>query len=184
MSDTSQALDLRTRAEAGLKAAPDFVYAIYIGAPIERVWNALIERDLTKLYWGHHNRSEWTRGARWEHVRTNPGGEVDIVGTVLEIDPPRRLVVSWVGPSNEGNAGKTSRVTYELSEKGEETFELSEEGEETLLRVTHSELEPGSEMQNGISKGWPAVLSNLKTLLETGAPMDLIARWERARDSQ
>lgn len=150
-----------TRAATGAEVAPDFVYSIYIGAPAARVWDALIDRDLTKEYWGHHNRSEWTRGARWEHVRTTADGKVDIVGTVIEIDPPRRLVVSWVGPSNEGNAGKTSRVTYELTPNGEET----------LLRVTHSELEPGSEMDASVREGWVAVLSNLKTLLETGRPL-------------
>lgn len=161
-----------TRAGTGAETAPDFVYSIYIGAPAPRVWDALIDRDLTHLYWGHHNKSAWTRGARWEHIRTTPGGEVDIVGTVLEIDPPKRLVVTWVGPSNEGDVGKTSRVTYRLTPNGDET----------LLMVTHSELEPGSEMNASVREGWVAVLSNMKTLLETGKQLEILSRWEETRE--
>lgn len=141
--------------------APDFVYTIYISAPIERVWNGLIDRDLTRAYWGHDNVSDWKPGSRWEHVRSNGSGKVDIVGKVLEFDPPQRMVWSWSSPEGEGIAERTSRVTYELVSLGAET----------RLVVTHSELEAGSEMLAGISKGWPAVLSSLKSLLETGEPL-------------
>ncbi len=141
--------------------APDFVYTIYIAAEAERVWNGLIDRDLTKAYWGHDNVSDWKPGSRWEHVRSDGSGKVDIVGKVLEIDPPRRLVTSWASPEDEQNPDKVSRVVYELEGLGAST----------RLTVTHSELEAGSGMETGIKAGWPAVLSNLKSLLEAGRTM-------------
>lgn len=141
--------------------APAFVYVIYIAASAETVWNGLIDQEVTKEYWGHHNRSDWKPGSRWEHVRTDGSGTVDIVGRVIEIDPPRRLVTSWASPETENDAEKVSRVVYELAPAGDDT----------KLTVTHSALEAGSGMLAGITAGWPAVLSNLKSLLETGRVM-------------
>lgn len=148
--------------------APAFVYTIYIAASAETVWNGLIDREVTKAYWGHHNRSDWKPGSRWEHVREDGSGTVDIVGRVVEIDPPRRLVTTWASPENEGDPEKVSRVVYELEAAGEDT----------KLTVTHSDLEAGSGMLAGISRGWPAVLSNLKTQLETGRIMTGL--WSKA----
>jgi uncharacterized protein YndB with AHSA1/START domain len=141
--------------------APDFVYTIYISAERERVWNGLIDEEVTKAYWGHSNVSDWKPGSRWEHVRSDGSGKIDIAGKVLEIDPPRRLVTSWSSPGDEDQPDKVSRVTYELTALGTET----------RLTVTHSELEAGSGMDAGIRRGWPAVLSSLKSLLERGAPL-------------
>jgi uncharacterized protein YndB with AHSA1/START domain len=141
--------------------APAFVYVIYIAASAETVWNGLIDREVTRDYWGHHNRSDWRPGSRWEHVREDGGGKIDIVGRVLEIDPPRRLVTSWASPESENDPEKVSRVVYELEAAGADT----------KLTVTHSELEADSGMLAGISAGWPAVLSNLKSKLETGKVM-------------
>lgn len=139
--------------------APDFVYVTYIGASPDIVWNALIDRDLTRAYWDHYNVSDWKKGSRWEHVRTDAGGKVDLIGTVVEIDPPRRLVITWGSPDAE--EARRSKVV----------FEIAPVGAEAKLTVTHSELEVGSEMLSGITRGWPQVLSNLKTLLETGKPL-------------
>ena len=145
--------------------APDFVYTIYIAAEAERVWNGLIDRDLTRAYWVHDNVSDWKAGSRWEHVRCDGSGKVDIVGRVIEIDPPRRLVTSWFFPADEGDAAKTSHVTYEVTAVGEEA----------RLVVTHSDLnEPG--MRAGVSSGWPLVLSSLKSFLETGKGLDALSR--------
>ena len=139
------------------EAAPEFVYTVYIAAPAERVWDALVDGDLTRQYWGHENRSDWKLGSRWEHVRVGPGGEVDVAGRVIEIDPPRRLVTSWFFPADEGDEAKTSRVTYEIEPLGEEA----------RLVVTHSDL-IDAEMRSAVSSGWPLVLSSLKSFLETG----------------
>ncbi len=138
--------------------APAFVYVTYIAAGADKVWNGLIDRELTKAYWGHYNVSDWKPGSRWEHVRSDASGKVDIVGRVVEIDPPRRLVVTWAAARDVDVEAKHSRVTYEIMAVGPDT----------RLTVTHSDLEADSEMLRGITAGWPAVLSNLKTLLETG----------------
>ena len=141
--------------------APDHVYVIYIAARPDAVWNGLFDRDMTKAYWAHYNLSDWTPGSRWEHVRSDESGTVDILGTVEDIDPPRRLVISWAFPHDAQDEAKVSRVT----------FEPTPLGPDTRLTVIHSDLEPGSDMEKGVSDGWPAVLSNLKTLLETGRPL-------------
>ncbi len=138
--------------------APDFVYVVYIAAAVEAVWNGLVDPEVTRSYWGHTNESQWKKGAPWKHVRADGSGKVDIAGEVIEIDPPRRLVVSWASPDDAGNPDKISRVTYELVGLGPDT----------RLTVTHADLEAGSEMHVGVTAGWPAVLSNLKTRLETG----------------
>ena len=145
--------------------APEFVYTVYIAAPAERVWNALVDGDVTRRYWGHENRSDWKPGSRWEHVRVGPDGVVDVAGKVIEIEPPHRLVTSWHAPGDEGDPARTSRVTYEVTPIGEEA----------KLVVTHSELnEPG--MRAGVSQGWPMVLSSLKSYLESGSGLAMLDR--------
>lgn len=147
-----------TRAATGNPTASDFVYAVFIRADIDTVWNGLIDGELTRRYWGHENRSTWEKGAPWEHVRTDAHGTVDIRGRVIEIDPPNRMVWSWALGKDADTPEKLSRVTYELTALGPDT----------KLTVRHAELEPGSPMDQSVREGWPAVLSNLKSILETG----------------
>jgi uncharacterized protein YndB with AHSA1/START domain len=142
---------------------PQFVYVTYIATTPELLFNALIDGKLTREYWGADNVSDWKPGSPWEH-RDAESGKQRIVGEVLEFDPPRRLVTSWASPADAGNPAKHSRVSYELEPM---------EGQ-VKLTVTHSELEPDSDMLKGITRGWPIVLSSLKSLLETGKPL---ARW-------
>ena len=155
------------------EGAPEFVYTLYIAASPERVWSALTDGELTRQYWGHENCSDWKPGSRWEHVRAAPSGEVDVAGRVIEIDPPRRLVTSWVRPSQEGMADKTSRVTYELDEAHGET----------RLTVTHSDIRDPVSYEN-LSQGWPLVLSSLKSFLEKGDGLEVLrresARWDKS----
>ena len=98
-------------------------------------------------------------GSKWEHRDFDDPKLVDLVGRVLESTPPRRLVVTWAFPADEGDSAKTSRVTYDIEPFAEGVVRLT---------VTHDELEPDSEMLKGITAGWPVVVSMLKTLLETG----------------
>ncbi len=141
---------------------PSFVYVTYIATTPEKLWNALIDADVTRKYWGEHrNVSDWKVGSPWRHEDYSDSSNVDIVGTVLESDPPRRLVVSWVDPDEADQPEKYSRVTYELTPT-ESTVKLT---------VTHADLEPDSSMLRGVSFGWPIVLSSLKTLLETSVPL-------------
>lgn len=141
---------------------PNFVYVTYINTTTEKLWNALIDPAQNKLYWfDHRNVSDWKVGSTWEHLNDDHEGRVDVVGKVLESNPPRKLVVSWAAPAEAGDAAKTSRVTYDIElVKGT-----------ARLMVTHEDLEPESKMLKSISMGWPMVLSSLKTFLETGKPM-------------
>lgn len=142
--------------------APDFVYTIYIAANVETVWDGLINKEVTQKYWGRENRSDWKVGAKWEHIRTDGSDIVDIHGQVLESNPPHKLVVTWNGPDGSKTAEPTpSKITYELVALGPDT----------KLTVIHSLLTKDSIMHKGVTQGWQAVLSNLKSVLETGKPL-------------
>lgn len=141
---------------------PSFVYVTYIRATPEKVWSAITEREMAAQYWGcHRNVSDWKVGSKWEHQRTDGSDAVDIVGTVIENERPRRLVITWASPSGAADPAKVSRVVFEIEPHKDEAVRLT---------VTHSDLEPGSEMLRGITQGWPLVLSALKSWLETGKP--------------
>lgn len=144
-----------------MKNKAEFVYVTYIASTPEKVFNALMAPEMTRKYWAHLNVSDWKVGSPWKHEDANDG-QIHLVGKVLESDPPRRLVISWAFPADKDNEEKHTRVTFEI-EPGPGMVRLT---------VTHDDLEPGSEMQKGITRGWPVVLSNLKTLLETGQAMD------------
>jgi len=138
---------------------PSFVYVTYIVTTPNKLFNALIDPEMTRRYWANHrNLSDWHVGSAWRHEDYDDANEVDIEGTVLETDPPRRLVVSWASPGEAGDPAKCSRVSFDL-----EPLDKS-----VRLTVTHDDLEPDSERLRGITFGWPAVLSSLKTFLETG----------------
>ncbi len=143
---------------------PDYVYVTYIRASAEQVWKALTDADLTARYWGHENISDWQQGSGWEHRRADGSGENDVVGTVLEVDEPHRLVLTF--EDSPGEDRSPSVVTF-LIEPNKDIVRLT---------VTHENL-PNEEMARGISSGWPAVLSNLKSLLETGEVLP-VAPWE------
>jgi uncharacterized protein YndB with AHSA1/START domain len=85
---------------------------------------------------------------------------------VVETVPPKRLVITWANPSQAHDPSATSRVS----------FDITEYDGMVRLTVTHDELEAGSGMANGIQKGWPIVLSSLKSLLETGEGIDVFAQ--------
>ena len=148
---------------------PSFVYVTYIATTPEKAWRALVESDMTKDYWTRHrNASDWKAGSRWAHQDYDDPSIVDIVGTVVESTPPRRLVLTWAFPADQSNRAKHSRVT----------FEIDPFMDAVRLTVTHDKLEEDSPMLNGVSKGWPIVLSSVKTLLETGRAMPMTTmRW-------
>ena len=140
---------------------PEFVYVTYISTSPEKLWNALIDAKMTEKYWQHENVSDWKPGSKWEHRRSNRERTLKLVGKVIESSPPRRLVLTWAFPADETHEEKHSRVT----------FEIEPIGDVVRLTVTHDRLEPGSEMLQRITMGWPKVLSSLKSLLEVGRPL-------------
>jgi uncharacterized protein YndB with AHSA1/START domain len=144
---------------------PSFVYVTYIATTPEKVWHALVDTEITRKYWvdptskkaAHVNVSDWKPGSQWKHQRVDEEGTVDIIGKVVETSPPHRLVISWGRPTEADDAAKHSRVTFDIKPQGDGLVRLT---------VTHEDLD--AEMLKGISGGWPVVLSNLKTFLETG----------------
>jgi uncharacterized protein YndB with AHSA1/START domain/DNA-binding transcriptional ArsR family regulator len=158
--------EVKRRAEEDeMTDKPTYVYVTYIHATAERVWHALTDADLSARYWGHSNVSDWEPGSAWEHRRTDGSGVADVVGTVLEAVPPRRLVMTFAGPNEEPSAAP-SKVTFTI-EPHEEIVRLT---------VTHENLADQAEYEAAAS-GWPAVLSNLKSLIETGQVLPQ-APWE------
>ena len=96
---------------------PTFVYTIYIESTPEAVWHALTDADLTAEYWGHSNVSDWKVGSSWEHQRTDGTHIADVVGTVVESSPPKRLVTTWAEPGEEP-ADDPSRVSFDIEPYG------------------------------------------------------------------
>lgn len=146
--------------------AETFVYVTYIVSTPQKVFEAITRPDIARRYWGHENVSDWQPGSKWEHIRANDERTVELIGQVIEIAPPNRLVISWANASQAADPSKHSRVT----------FEIEEYDNMVKLTVTHDELEAGSGMEKGIKRGWPVVLSSMKSFLETGSGIDLFAK--------
>ncbi|WP_181766343.1 ArsR/SmtB family transcription factor [Streptomyces albidus (ex Kaewkla and Franco 2022)] len=150
---------LKQRAENAMTAKPEFVYVVYIESTPEKVWDALTDADATGAYWGHRNVSDWQTGSAWEHRRTDGSDIADVVGEVVESRRPDRLVTTWAAP-DAGPGDEPSRVSFDI-----EPYEQI-----VRLTVTHENLKDEAE-RNEAASGWAAVLSNLKSYLETGSPL-------------
>jgi len=148
---------------------PTFAYVTYIHSTPERVWLALTDADLSAQYWGHSNVSDWQAGSTWEHRRLDGSGIADVAGTVLEATPPTRLVVTF-GEPGAVPAGGPSTVTFDI-ERYKDIVRLT---------VTQENLADAYALHL-VSLGWPAVVANLKSLLETGHAMPQ-APWEMHAD--
>jgi uncharacterized protein YndB with AHSA1/START domain len=155
----------RNAEESAMSDKPTFVYVTYIESTPEKVWHALTDAKLTAEYWGHSNVSDWKVGSRWEHRRTDGSDVADVAGKVLESDPPRRLVMTF-GDAADQAADGPSKVT----------FDIQPHLEIVRVTVTHDNL-AGKEDLDSVSVGWPGVLANLKSLLETGHVLPQ-APWE------
>jgi uncharacterized protein YndB with AHSA1/START domain len=146
-----------------------FVYATYIRTTPEKLWEALTSGDFSEKYWmGFRIEAELKAGGRIR-IRAPKGTEEkygDHAGEVLVCDPPRRLTYTWNVKDKPELAAKRdglSRVTYELTPMGPQV----------KLRVIHENLLPEDVETDpntfrGVNNGWPAVMSSLKSLLETG----------------
>jgi uncharacterized protein YndB with AHSA1/START domain len=137
---------------------PQFVYVTYIRTTPERLWEALTTPEFIKQYWfGMRCESDFTAGSSWRLVF--PDRRFADTGEVLESDPPKRLVLKW-----------RNEFVPELKEEGYSRCEFQIEPQEGFVKltVTHGIERPESKFIDAISGGWPRILSNLKSLLETG----------------
>ena len=134
-----------------------FVYVTYIRTTAEKLWEALTDPEFNRQFFlCSYQESEWKVGSSWKLIF--PDGRVADSGEILEIDPPRRLVIKW-----------RNEWMPEIREDGYTrcTFAMEQDGELMKLAVTHEADGPHRLIPN-VSKGWPLVLASLKSLLETG----------------
>jgi uncharacterized protein YndB with AHSA1/START domain len=140
-----------------------FVYVTYIRTTPEALWEALIRPEFTRRYWsGVWQDCAWEVGASWKMMF--PDGRVADAGEVVEYDPPRRFALSW-----------RNEFKPELREEGfsRATFTLEAAGDVVKLTVLHEIDRPApSKFIQAVSNGWPSILSSLKSLLETGEPLE------------
>ena len=137
-----------------------FVYVTYIRTTPEKLWSALTDNaEFMKQYWfGMHCESQWTAGSSWKMVSGD--GQILDAGEIVEADPPRRLVIRW-----------QHQTKPELKAEGESlcTMELEPSGTAVKLSIVHTIERERSKFIAAVSGGWPKVISNLKSLLESGS---------------
>ena len=136
-----------------------FVYVTYIRTTPERLWSALTSPEFSQQYWrGAHPEAEWKIGGSWKLIF--PDGRVADAGEIVAFEPSRRLSIRW-----------RNEFMPEFKAEGWSlcTMVIEPAGEAVKLTVTHSMEREGSKFIGAVSEGWPQVLSNLKSLLETGS---------------
>jgi uncharacterized protein YndB with AHSA1/START domain len=139
---------------------PEFVYVTYIETTPEKLWQALTSSEFSKAYWfGTELRSDWRVGSPFALVTD---GTTTDVGEILEFDPPRRLSYTFqhVLDDEFRNAQPTKVV-----------FAIEPHGTAVKLTLTHEGFAGADRLLTAISTGWPAILSGLKSLLETGTAL-------------
>jgi uncharacterized protein YndB with AHSA1/START domain len=150
-------------------AKSHFLYVTYIRTTPEKLWAALTQKEFTQQYWAETWQDcAWKKGASWKLMI--PDGRVGDAGEVLEIDPPKRLVLSW---RNEFQPAMRAEGFSRAS------FDLEAQGDMVKLTVTHEMDKPNSKLIEGVSGGWPMILASLKSLLETGESLEATRTWPK-----
>jgi len=146
-----------------------FVYSIYIRTTPEKLWKALMDPEATRQYWAETwQESEWKVGAPWRIMM--PDGRVADTGEIIEFVPHKKIVLTWRNEFiPELKAEGYSRLTYELEKQGDSV----------RLTVLHEIDKDQSQFIPKVSTGWPAILSSLKSLLETGESLEITRRWPK-----
>jgi uncharacterized protein YndB with AHSA1/START domain len=135
-----------------------FVYVTYIRTTPAQLWKALTDPQIIRQYrFGTAVECDWKKGSSWK--MTHPDRGLLDTGEILEIDPPRRMVIRW---QNEWD------LEFKTEGPSRCTIELESEDHSVKLTVTHEIDRPDSPFITAVSDGWPRILSNLKSLLETG----------------
>jgi uncharacterized protein YndB with AHSA1/START domain len=136
---------------------PEFVYVTYIETTPEKLWDALTSSEFTRQYWFDTElKSDWKVGSSLALVMS---GKITDTGEILEADRPRRLSYTF---KHEADPEMRKEPATKV------VFTIEPHGKIVKLTVTHEGFGVGSKLLDGISKGWPAILSGLKSLLETG----------------
>lgn len=139
--------------------ASRFVYVTYIRTTPQRLWSALTNNEFIRQYWfGVTVESEWQAGAAWKLIFSD--GRTADTGEIVELEPGRKLVIRW-----------RNEFRPELKTEGWSlcTMELEPVSTAVKLTVTHTMERDNSKFIEAVSGGWPQILSNLKSLLETGS---------------
>jgi uncharacterized protein YndB with AHSA1/START domain len=154
---------------------PSFVYTTYIRTTPEKLWQALTEPAFTERYWNLTFDTDWKPGSQ---MRWNQRGITiaDPEQVVVESEPYSRLSYTWHSFTPEWAQAlgfdEARRERLESEGRSKVTFEIEAlDAEQVKLTVVHDDLAPDGLTQTLISGGWPRVLANLKTLLETGEPL-------------
>jgi uncharacterized protein YndB with AHSA1/START domain len=139
-----------------------FVYVAYIRTSAERLWSALTTPEFIQQYWfGMRCESSWTEGSPWKLLFED--GRVADKGEIIAAEPPRRLVIKWHNEwKPEFKAEGDSLCTFDIEA-------VPDVPSAVKLSITHSMARQDSKFIEGVSGGWPRIVSNLKSLLETGA---------------
>jgi uncharacterized protein YndB with AHSA1/START domain len=138
--------------------ASTFEYVAYIRTNPDKLWLLLTEPRFIAQYWfGMRCESQWTPGSSWELLSAD--GQVFDSGTIVEAEPLRWLSIRW-----------QHQLKPELRAEGPShcTMQLEPSGTAVKLTITHSIDRSPSKLIEAVSAGWPKVVSNLKSLLETG----------------
>ncbi len=136
-----------------------FVYVTYIRTTPDKLWAALTDPEFVRKYWlGVRPEARWEVGGAWKLIL--PDGRVADTGEIVEFEPAKRLVIRW-----------QHEFMPELKAEGWSlcTMKLEPAGEAVKLTVTHGIGRADSKLIGAVSDGWPKILSNLKSLLETGS---------------
>jgi len=142
----------------GSPHASTFIYVTYIRTTPEKLWSALTDTDFMQQYWFNARvESDFKKGSPWRIVLED--GRVADTGEILEAKPPKRLVIKW-----------RNEFKPELKAEGYAicTMELEPVADAVKLTITHSIDTENAKFIEAVSGGWPKILSNLKSLLETG----------------
>ncbi|MEU8543921.1 SRPBCC family protein [Streptomyces sp. NPDC048717] len=156
-----------------------YVYTAYIRTTTDRLWQALTDPDLTRRYWGVTFVTDWITGSPmvWEE-----GGRTtsDPAQVVLAAEPGRRLSYTWhtFTPEWAHAVGISDDVYIRLVEEGRSkvTYEIEPAGDMVKLTVVHDDLKPSGAIRALVGEGWPALVSSLKSLLETGEELPEVPR--------
>lgn len=141
-----------------------YIYALYIATTAEKLWQALTSNEFIKQYWPDWRiESDWTVGSPVRYFAAD--GSFYSQGEVVESNPPATLSYTWPEPEGQKTLPLPERITWQITPSGPGTVKL---------KLIHEQL--SEQYFQGVSEGWPLILSSLKSLVETGKPLNFFER--------